>query len=326
MFDWQSFLDRNGIEYTDKGRNVSKGNLAIKCPFCVDDPSQHMNVSLKGYGYSCWRNAEHRSKNNAKLVRELLKCDWATAKQLVHGEDTTQPSVNDFEAQIRRLGEEYPRGMSKGLKLPSDWQPLTVPGSYHRSMVLEYLCRRGYSTTTALRQAKRYDIHYGRKDHWDRRVIWPIRNEHGHVVNYTGRAISDTQKVRYKTLQGDMAIARMSECLFDLPAMFRAKGEALLVVEGPFDAMRMGYLGEPMGIYTTCIFTQNVSETQHALLQRLSHRFERKFILFDKGAGIQSFRAAMDLDFETVQLPEGVKDPDTLSAGQALALCRRLLS
>ena len=326
VFDWQKFLEHHRIEYTDRGRNVSKNNLALKCPWCGSaDPSQHMNVSLKGYGYFCWRDATHRGTNNAKLIQKLLNSTWAEAIEVTGGAVEVLPD-EDFDTRINRLlhGEAEP---VRKLPMPKDWKRLDQPsGNLQRNLIIEYMKRRGYGLGSVMRLAKRYDIHYAMKDNWDRRVIWPLHDRHGDLVNYTGRAISSTQKIRYKTLSGDLARMRMSECLFDLGTLIKVKAEALVLTEGPFDAMRMGWIGEPLGIYSTCVFTQNVSETQAALLSQLAYRFERVFVLFDQGADLQSFRAASSLGFERIKLPNGVKDPDALSTAQAFSMCHSLLS
>lgn len=93
------------------------------------------------------------------------------------------------------------------------------------------------------------------------------------------------------------------------------------------DAKRMTWIGEPFGLYGTCVFTQNVSEDQAAILERLADRFDRMFILFDNGAKLQTFRAHMVIPFADVaSLPPGVKDPDKLAPQQALELARALVT
>lgn len=327
MFDWQNFLDQHNIPYTDRGRNVSKGNLAIHCPLCGEaDPSMHLNVSLRGYGWACWRDAEHRSKNNAKLVQTLLRISYAEALKIVGG-DGPVPTDEDFGTQVGRLLGSVALSEPKVLKLPTAWRPLAEPGGVFRNIVLEYIKDRGYTEYDALRLCNRYEIYYAITGSWRQRVLWPLRNERGELVNYTGRTIGRST-VRYKTLSAEYAKARISHCLFDLHNLFKRKGNVLVVCEGPFDAMRIGWIGEPFGIHATCIFTQNVSDTQASLLTRLQENYERQFILFDRAAAFQSLRAQALLgsSCQRITVPEGVKDPGELSAGQCLTLCRSLLA
>lgn len=330
MFNWQSFLEQHRIPYTDKGRNVSHGNLALKCPFCGDkDPSMHMNVSLRGRGYACWRDVDHRGKNDAYLVHALIGVSLAEARQIVYGDANYIPTVDEFAEIVRRL-ERSERKVKKKLQIPDDWRPLwKETNSPLRSVVFNYLVGRKYPTHDAIAIAARYNLHYAIKAPWSRRVIFPIYDETGSIVNFTGRAVSSEARIRYKTLDRENAALHMSECLLDYHRLIRTQGEVLVVCEGPFDAMRLTWIGEPFGIHSTCVFTQNVSEVQAEKLLRLASNFKRRVVLFDRGAELHAMRALFSLvGYEKFDLPEypKVKDPGDLTGGQALALCRSLLT
>src|SRR6185436_20537355 len=82
--DWRAFFRRHNIDYVTSGPNASKGRLQIKCPFCgQDDPSEHMGVSIRGKGWSCWRNAGHRGVSSERLIQALLRCSSEEAKRLI---------------------------------------------------------------------------------------------------------------------------------------------------------------------------------------------------------------------------------------------------
>lgn len=329
MFDWAGFFNEHNIEYATGGRNVSKGNIAIKCPFCVDDPSQHMNVSLQGKGWACWRDADHRGTSVAKLVQQLLNTSWSEASVIAGGEDTSVPPA---EAYMQRLAELYPGEVvtrRRQLATPKGWTPLAGAKGPTANLLYAYLRDRkgGYGRHDATSIAQRYDLQYTMSDKWQKRVIFPIRDEYGNLVNYTGRSISDRAVVRYRTLSGSEAAMRMSECVLDLPRLLRTEGEALVVCEGPMDVARISWLGEPLGVYATCIFTQNITDEQAGLLQRLSANFNRTFIVFDRAALIHSLKAqALVPGSELGFVPEGVKDPGDLTPSQALMLCREWCS
>lgn len=331
-FNWQAFLDQHNIPYTDKGRNVSRGNLALKCPFCGEnDPSMHMNVSLLGRGYACWREAEHRGRNEAYLVHALLGIPLREARRIVYGEDDYIPTDEDFIEEIERLlGERPERSTRASLDIPDDWRRLYGESSNKspaRLVVFQYLTSRGYPIHDAEAIAHRYNLHYALREPWARRVIFPIYDDKGNVVNFTGRAISKQSRIRYKTLTGEHAVNRMSQCILDYQRLVKTKGSVLVVCEGPFDALRITWMGEPFGIYATCVFTQNVSDGQAEKLQRIAPNFSRKVVLFDRGAEMQAIRAQFQLNFERVELPESydVGDPGELTGNQALMFCRSLL-
>ena len=328
MFDWRSFFERYHIHYVEKG-NVSRGNLAIKCPFCTDDPSQHLSVSLKGQGYKCWRNSEHRGRNGAYLVRALLKISLAEANEIVYGKGTRILPDDDFAATIKKmlLGEEVKKVAE--LKIPLNWRPLAkVTNSFTQQLIYSYLKSRKYSQHDIEALSLRYDLHYALSGEWAKRVIFPIRDHYGRIVNFTARAISKKTTIRYKTLSSDEAAVGMSECLFDYYNLTRTRGKALIVCEGPFDALRLTWIGEPFGVFATCVFTQNVSESQVDKLTRLAGNFERAFVMFDNGAEFHAIKAMFRLGFERLPMPQypGVKDPGDLTATQAMLLCRSLLN
>lgn len=323
MFNWRTFLERNNIPYVERGRNVSKGNLAIHCPLCgTNDPSQHMNVNVKGKGWACWRDADHRGKNPTKLVQALLQCTWAEASEITGGPATPETDT-DFMSQVRQaMGTASARPK---LMIPKEWTPLTKWGGINGSLVFHYLESRGYMSVEAMNIAKRYELYYSRENAWAKRVIFPIRAADGTLLNYTARAIGKSN-LRYKTLSGDACGASIGSCLFDLPALTKIRrGKLLVVCEGPFDAVRLTWFGKPYGIYATCVFTQNVSDDQGDALMKLRAGFDRATILFDRGAELQAIRAQHALGFERHSLPEGVKDPGAMTAIQGLMICNALL-
>src|ERR1044071_2686938 len=103
--DWFQFLRQNNIPYTTTGPNASRGRVNIKCPFCGSaDPSEHMGISIRGSGWSCWRNDSHRGVDNARLVAQLLRCSQAEAKRIVGG-SAALPTDRELKDTLReRLG------------------------------------------------------------------------------------------------------------------------------------------------------------------------------------------------------------------------------
>ena len=328
MFDWRKFFQQYHIRYVEKG-NVSRDNIAIKCPFCTDDPSEHLSVSLRGEGYNCWRDDSHKGRNSAYLVRALLRVSTAEANTIVYGYGGNILPDEDFVTTVKRLLKVEDVKRKTSLEIPSDWRPLSKPTkSIAQTLIYSYLKSRNYSQHDIEAMATRYDLHYATQGPWARRVIFPIRDHYGRIVNFTGRAISKRAIIRYKTTSRDTAAADMSECLFDYYNLTRTRGKALIVCEGPFDAFRLTWIGEPFGIFATCVFTQNVSEVQADKLIRLASNFERSFVLFDKGAELHAIKAQFRLGFDRIKMPQypNVKDPGDLNGTQALMLCRSLIN
>src|SRR5271157_1411215 len=71
MIDWRSLFDALHVEWRDRGGNSSRNSIAIKCPFCCDDPSTHLAVAYDGAGYYCFCNPSHRGINAPRLLVRL---------------------------------------------------------------------------------------------------------------------------------------------------------------------------------------------------------------------------------------------------------------
>src|SRR4051812_26553261 len=119
MFDWVTFLNRRGIEYTDRGSSATAGNLAIHCVFCgAADPGTHLAISLHGRGWRCWRNKAHSGRSPVRLIQALLGCTWVEAERLA-GVSSARSTVaqNDFGAHVAGL-------LVGSAKTPVDGKPL----------------------------------------------------------------------------------------------------------------------------------------------------------------------------------------------------------
>jgi DNA primase len=113
--------------------------------------------------------------------------------------------------------------------------------------------------------------------------------------------------------------------------LWRVHNAAVLVVcEGPFDAFRITTFGHKFGVYGTCLFGLNVSDTQAGLLEDLSDWFNKIILLLDpEEAGLTQLRLLDQLNrvpISTSGLPKGVKDPGELSAEAASALIQSWLT
>jgi hypothetical protein len=67
----------------------------------------------------------------------------------------------------------------------------------------------------------------------------------------------------------------------------------LIVVEGPFDAMRLDYYGSAFGIRSTCLFGKRLDDAQVALLDRIP--FNDLYICLDPGVEFDSLRMVQKL-------------------------------
>jgi hypothetical protein len=95
--------------------------------------------------------------------------------------------------------------------------------------------------------------------------------------------------------------------------------DTIILVEGPFDALKVTTLGWTRGIVATCFFTQSPGPLQIDLLHELLPKFEKKYLLLDQGtlpALITIASELQTLGVEPLRLPIGVKDPGELTGEQ----------
>lgn len=328
VFDWERFFDQNGIPYAATGTNVSRGNVAIHCPFCgSSDEGQHMSVNLHGKGWRCFRRPDHRGKGSARLVQALLGCTWERAKYLV-GEAVYIPE--DFNAQVHKLLAPPPPPIARKLKLPGHFK--TIAERWSARPFLNYLTGpdRNFTMQQALRLTERYGMRYATQGAYKRRVVFPIHFE-GKLVSWTGRAIDKGTEIRYKTLSDDperaeregegQALGPITDYLLWYDDALEADADTLVICEGPFDACKVDVLGRREGIVASCVFTSRPTNRQVELLHTLLPRFKHKLLLLDRGTLPTMLRVQSELTglgLQLAELPRSLKDPGEFKSRKQL--------
>jgi hypothetical protein len=309
--DWITFLDNSHIDYVTSGPNVRRGQIALKCPWCGDDdPSEHLSISLTKDAFGCWRNAKHAGRKPYSLVAALLGCSYSQARVIVGQHSAPDPS--NLDEALTALGATH--APVQGAKappegLPPDFKPIKPTGLTGRFW--RYLKNRGFDDVGAL--IKEYGLLCCQHGRWKDRVVLPLYHKK-QLVGWTARAIQPTVSApRYLS-----SSAAIKTIVFNEDTLMKG-GKLLYITEGPFDAIKMDFYGEPHGLRATCLFGVNPTPSQIAALQTLTHKFDRVRILFDEGA----FDAALQLrdwlpgrNVRIETLPVGVSDPGSLNRKQ----------
>lgn len=323
MVDWPKILDSYGVPYVTSGPNVASGNINVRCPMCgADDPSEHMGINLRGKGWACWRNPQHRGKSPAHLIVALIGCSLDQAHQIV-GTDTVIAPEN-FMQRINGLLRPHDQLERTPPILPAEFKKFPIY-NYASAPFYNYLNRRGFSDARISRFTEEYDIFYCRKGAYRNRVIFTVYHEQ-QLVGWTGRTIAN-HIPRYKTLSPDIekatmegympAAKRLTDYLLWFDDLVQCDDFALYICEGPFDALKVRELGRGKGRTATCLFTSAISEVQTDLLHRVLQRFERKYLLLDRNMEARSLRLAsqlLALGVEPLHLPPSVDDPGELKS------------
>jgi hypothetical protein len=293
--NWRELLNQRGIPFQDRGPNVSGANIAIRCPFCSDDPSFHMSVSLLGKGWHCWRRPEHKGKSEARLVQVLLGCDWNRACAIA-GKPVTDTS--NLAARVRAAltsptEEVLPVLQRSKLFRVIDPQERGVAKAY-----VNYLRGRGYSDDTIRKLTWTFGMYYATQGDYGGRIIFTVSEDH-QLVSWTGRTIG-LEIPRYKALGREVTGHPITNYLL-WGDKLKQGGRALCLVEGPFDALKVMVLGADNKIRATCFFTSSPSNMQIDKLCRVAAKFDYCYLMLDRGSLDASLRVSSRL------LPLGVK-------------------
>jgi hypothetical protein len=320
-FNWTSFLDSHHIYYATSGANVSRGRIAVKCPFCGSaDPSQHMSISLKHGGYHCWRNDNHDGKDPKWLVRALIGCSVERAQQIV-GEAVFIPG--DLLGAVHALIAPQQTTVRKPITLPEDFKRFD-DGLPSARRFVDYLRSkdRGFTLKQIERFTRRYGLRYATSGKFKGRIIFPVKFE-GKLMTYTGRTIYKDVELRYKTLSYDPeleevpAVGPISDYLlfYDQLIDNKADCDTLIYCEGPFDALKVNVIGRPHGIAATCFFTASPSQAQIDLAGDLVKVYKKRYLMLDQGTLAVALRTQIDMSTlinRVLTLPKRYKDPGML--------------
>jgi len=208
----QDLLDAYGVHIAGTGeRHYRHGWLSMPCPFCSGGVGNHMGYSLKSKVFTCWRCGKH-------TVGEVL----ARIMNMPKGE------------AVRLAMQRYP---GNGIQLPEITferpTDIRIPGSRTPSDIhIEYLMDRNLD---AMQLADEYDCKFTIDEYPKNRVVFPVIHQ-GMAVSYVARAVDDNP-LRYLVCKDKLEVRKAKHCLWGAN---RVGGGTIIVVEGIFDALRIG--------------------------------------------------------------------------------------
>lgn len=329
--NWPDLLRQEGIPYIERGANVKRGEISIKCPFCGSaDPSYHMGLSLETGWWSCWRNrTAHSGKSPLRLLMKLLGIPYWQARKLAGlGEDYVDPEGFDAVA-ARFLGRE--RGTTarpaevRREFLQHDPDSVPIDDRIGTRRARNYLIDRGFDDGHIDELVRLYDLRTARSGNYASRVIIPYYLD-GLLVTWTARAIADSE-IRYKDLSRDQSLVPPKETLHNHDCITEG-GDVLVIQEGPFDALKIDFYGRSHGVRSVALSTNSLSDEQSAMLAAADDQFRVKLVMMDNATKlgfVDSMRLRQELGFLTnvkaVKVPFGAKDGGALTPTQVEAWC-----
>lgn len=322
-FDLVEFLQNNAIPYRLEGKNVSAGNVNVKCPFCIDDPSFHMGVHLDTLAWSCWRDPTHRGRRPHRLLFALTKLPYRTLESIL-GMPAKFAATTEFDNLLSLLEDPQiaPQEEDKRLDLPKEFISIQRDGITERFW--NYLYRRGFGTFAVDKVIRDYKIKCALRGPFKDRIIVPIYLD-GALMCWTARSVYPDAKLRYYSLPKEDSVKNIKDTVFNFDEAFNEFGKKLFIVEGPFDAIKLDYYAKQRGCRAVCLFNMSVTESQLFLLSELRNNYERVVVLLDSGELFSALKLTSQLNFlggiELGELPEGVKDPGELTKEQIYEMC-----
>jgi hypothetical protein len=214
MLDLKQLFSKYGILYRTSGKNVSANNFVIKCPFCGnDDAGEHLAISDDCASYYCYRNTSHGGRSLYKLLKALKIPTFEYAGKL------PTPNQNIIE-EIKPDGNDY-----------TQWKYFKQIEENQEA--IDYLLSRGF--IDPLKVAKVFDLRTETTGRWAARLIVPL------TIGWTGRAMRNGIEPRYKAYTNVDGFFRHSY-----------KSSTVVILEGPFDAMRLASVTNQADVIAKC--------------------------------------------------------------------------
>jgi hypothetical protein len=289
VLDWRRFLEDARIDYIDRGKNTSRGNINIGCPFCGDDPSYHLAISETKEAYYCFRqpNAHSGSSLNRLLVR--LGVAYADIPEILNEYQIGGPVSAPVTRPVAATEKQWDQ-FANAADSPA---------------CMTYLAERGFPTPVAI--ARQYDLRFSPAGTWARRLIFPLKVDSGR--SWVGRAI-DHHTPKY--------LAESTEqTLLYVPRMVR---DIVVLVEGAFDALKISVATEAHPISAIGLMGKGFSPKKLILLEQTVRLASQVLIALDADVGIgESYQLVNELvailhrPVTRLELPYGVKDPGEMS-------------
>lgn len=331
-FEWLPVLRENGVPFVERGPNVKRGHVNIRCPFCgAADPSHHMGLELDTGYWGCWRNSMHRGKSPVRLLAKLLNIPYHRARQIAGVGDTwVDPEGFDAVADrlLRQGGYDTLKHIRREfLKMDPELKPVLEAGRAGER-VFSYLIQRRFSNRGARDACQFYDLRTATSGQWRDRLVLPYKQD-GELVAWTGRAIAQAN-IRYLDLPLDECLVPIKHTLYNHDAMLDG-GLALVLVEGPIDALKLDIYGRDHGVRAVALSTNTCSPEQMFLLEAGAAYFNRVAVMMDN-AGQLSLVDGLRMKAQLSSIPRlmltpvpyGAKDAGDLTPFQAYGWAEQL--
>jgi DNA primase len=320
---FQDVLSHYGIAPHGAGDQIK-----VICPF-HDDNKPSCGVNIVKHVYNCFAcdaggNAldfiAHMEGLDPSKTTDLRKAAFIAAETFGIDQALERPangrakaktdrSAEPVKAKTKKTGQSKPpQKAEKDKPVKPSNQPLTFELKLDHKH--PFIKARQEQIGFKKKLVKQFGVGFANKGMMKDRICFPIHNDQGELIAYSGRWASDDlpeDVPRYLLPKG----FEKSKVLYNLHRVLEQGSETVVIVEGFWSVMRL----HDAGIPCVSTFGDSLSEAQAYLL--FEHGFEKVILIYDGDEGGRIGTASSlpilseGLFVKMVMLEEGIK-PDTM--------------
>lgn len=212
MINVRTLFTKYHVQYIDRGKNTSRGNVNIQCAFCGNaDRSFHLAVNETTGYYYCFRNQRHKGLNITTLLKKLnIPPSEYRGLKLEEEDQTTFEDKRDYSA----------------------WNYFEPAEESQEA--LDYLESRLFSDPIGV--CRQFNLKVSKEGEWAGRLLIPL-----YPVGWTGRAMREHLTLRYD--------AHTNEGGYYL---FKQRSSSCILQEGAIDCMRIASVSSQFDVIGKC--------------------------------------------------------------------------
>jgi hypothetical protein len=217
-FDLLKFLEDKDIRHKRGGENIGSGWVGVEtCPFCQKDKF-HFGIHIQSCRASCWVCGSRVSAKNLHfLIHKIADCSISQAKSW----------ILEYQSDTASISKEVLLNYATHSSLPQHLFEDPPP------KMLSYIESRGFPNPDVL--VAKYGLKFS-KPHSNRpnSIVFPYFYS-GELITYITRPIIGkgyrTAPIKDSIMDAKRSLYNIDNCKPQAP---------LLVVEGPFDVLKVG--------------------------------------------------------------------------------------
>ena len=280
MFNIENLLIQKQIEYRKEGKNVSRGEYSICCPFCNENRF-HCGINPKKGLFNCWICSS--SGSIERLISKLLGISYIEAKEIVNPISELKKVLEERENKKTTI-EEIKN--IKNFKLPEHTYTFRQDRTnLWQEAALKFLRSKYNLTWQHIVDANLYYCVYGK---YKNSIIIPCYFNNK-MVNFICRSWDKNSNIRYRNCPNEESIIDTKKLLFNWDNI-KQGGKHLIITEGAFDCIKV------KSVFPSVVAMLGTEVTSHQIELLISKKAKNYYIMFDNDPHLKTTsKKAQDL-------------------------------